>query len=355
MAVQHSNSFLFLAAKRNQLYLEAFRVTLERWSDSEQNQLAEKALEVLGRIAEYNVLHNRNKREFTDRLVRQKVFDGVQDASQEALLECWDAIKRTPSGEIPLIKRLETPDQDVGESFQFKHLSFQEVLAADRITSSKSLGSANGVGSMPFKEMYTKLECLQVESVPFLRAVVGSYFEMGMLHVDHENVRESCDEALPKRTETETYFQTGFRELMLRQILTCSKFPTEADRLNLRDCAWLQSQDVQEWVKSGSNISELEIQGCILLDADAVSCFLSKCRNLGEIIFDVGFQTCKATADERGTLHVRGLRRIIPRPFTNPLTGWNKLSNLSKHAIFPGVRVISSSRHQSWTWTVTSS
>ena len=328
---------------RNQLYMKAFKAVLHRWSGD--TKLADNALELFGLIAEYNVMQQRNQREFTEREVREKVLDAATPGEEkEALVNSWDKLMRTDPDQIPLIKLLEATGSEEGAIFQFKHLSFQEVLAAVRIVSSAST-SPKPSSFVPFKETYQELESRQMESVPFLRAVIARYFELGVLQIDPENVSKSCEALLPEKAGRRTYFQIGFRDLMLRLILTASKFPMGEGLLNLRGCAWVRNQEIVEWARPGSHVSKLDIRECFLLGSKGLKCLRSSCRNLEQLVFKIGDRTCKALTPRRGAeLEVHGIRTITMKPFLeNPKRGINFLAALGDRgsAIFPNVRMIS--------------
>ena len=179
---------------------------------------------------------------------------------------------------MPLIKVLEAAGKE-GATYQFKHLSFQEVLAAELMI----LGLGHGK-PLPFKVLYQQLDTLKIESIPFLGSVIEYYFEHNLLAVDPSNLHESCLANLPNEYHNG---QDSFQNKILQLMVTRSDFPMEGE-LNMRKCTWISDEHILAWARTGSRVTYLDLSWCFCLTGASIKCLRMACRDLRHVVLDFG-------------------------------------------------------------------
>ena len=258
---------------QNQLYSMAIRKVLCRW-DPRREKIA---FEVIKRIAVHNVFGTKMYRLIFDidtpndaveeeprlnsRVFHSDVVRKILENDEQR--KCWDDILATlPEYNVPLIKVTQKSADRC--TCQFKHLSFQEVLAAKCLYTKAT--------SKPDSWRWAYAQASLVKSRPLSESLVQSFMESKHLVIDARNLFWSCMRSGVKTTEY----------IMLQALTVRSEFPMRG-KINLDRCYWITDGDLKLWTCLDSHAESLNLSGCVGISDEGFLELLSACRELKEL------------------------------------------------------------------------
>ena len=273
-----------LPLDKTQLYRMAIQTVLRKWNPKR----AEVAQTVFARIACYNVFERGNARLFDESHVQAALADDEERA-------CWGALRRTAmvtEEGLPLIKVTEMTTDGFGK-YQFKHLSFQEFMAAYETLNE---GETEDGGQRTWAEAYQRAK--MTKSVPFCESLVRCYLEDKQISVDPTQMRESSLKVVKNADES----------ILLRAIASQGKFPTIGN-VNLKDCSWITDEDLDSWCVEGSQAKSITIRGCPEITDKGVKHLANSCREITAIDLSGNTKITDVALEELGK-HCNGLLKI---------------------------------------------
>ena len=245
-----------LPLDRTGLYQMAIQTVLRKWNPK-QYQVAQS---VFSKISCYNVFNRANARVFDENHIQAALTTDEERAIWKTLRE---KAKESEDG-LPLIKVTEMSTDGFGK-YQFKHLSFQEFMAAyETLHSGETEGERHS-----WTEAYE--DAKTTASVPFCESLVRCYLSDGQITVDSNNLRES---SLKVARETDTY--------LLRALASQRLFPTH-DPINLSGCSWITDLDLGTWTTKGSQTQSITLRGVPELTDKGVTILAEACREVTSI------------------------------------------------------------------------
>ena len=254
-----------LPLTKSELYIAAIDILLTRGFGPEGSGLART---VLGRIARWHVLESSNSRRFTNSDV-QKLL------TTKAERQCWARmvfLGRTDEMTLPIIKPLEIGDSE--GTYQFKHLSFQEYLAALELVHDFQPANKLGVRPVICSWQEAQIKTAHVLSRPFFCFLVQLYMaDKSTRHfwIDPTDVSGSCDSVVLS-------ISRASQELR-RALVSRSEFPMQG-HLNIDNCSWLKDDDMRAWAVSGSSIHSFSARDCSNITDKGFAHVASACRDL---------------------------------------------------------------------------
>ena len=276
-----------LPLDKTQLYRMAIQTVLRKWNAKR----AEVAQTVFARIACYNVFERGNARLFDESHVQAALADDEERA-------CWGALRRTAmvtEEGLPLIKVTEMTTDGFGK-YQFKHLSFQEFMAAYETLNEGENEEGGAQQQRTWAEAYQRATI--TKSVPFCESLVRCYLEDKQISVDPTCMRESSLKVVKNENQS----------ILLRALASQGKFPTLGN-INLKDCSWITDEDLDSWCVEGSQAKFITISGCPEITDKGVKHLANSCREITSIDLSGNKKITDVALEELGN-HCNGLLKI---------------------------------------------
>lgn len=192
----------------------------------------------------------------------------------------WRKIVDAPDeSSVPLIKVLEK--SFVSGQFQFKHLSFQEYLAAAELIHDFK-PAKKGESSRPVvRSWHAACKCTADtpadNSEPFWRFLVEKYVRYNVIDIDMRNAKTS----VLKYTKS-SEFRKSDNTVKERVLVSASPFPSEG-AVNLDDCEWILDDDLVSWMKFGAHVQRLNMRNLVNITNKVIRRCAETCRDLTEI------------------------------------------------------------------------
>ena len=207
-----------------------------------------------------------NLRVFSEAEVRSVLTDNEERATWRSL------VRAAEQNNIPLIKVLE--QSRVSGQYQFKHLSFQEFLAAAEVIHDFHPVEKNG--KRPEERSWDEA-CDRIENTPakgqrnFWSFLVEKYFYLEKIEIGMDDIKSSVQK-----------YAKNDEPRAMSALVSESPFPPAGD-VNLDDCDWITSEDLKAWAKAGSKVECLSLRNLTKIDDAGVQRLAATLRDITKI------------------------------------------------------------------------